>query len=34
VDDTANASHLDPLIAPPQTNSFVQTVVPFLQSLG
>jgi pimeloyl-ACP methyl ester carboxylesterase len=34
VDDSANASHLDPLIAPPQTNGFIQTVVPFLQSIG
>lgn len=33
VDDTANASHLDPVIAPPETNKFIQTVVPFLQSL-
>jgi pimeloyl-ACP methyl ester carboxylesterase len=33
VDDSANASHLDPVIAPPETNRFVQTVVPFLQSL-
>jgi pimeloyl-ACP methyl ester carboxylesterase len=34
VDDSANASHLDPLIAPPQTNRFIQTVVPFLRSIG
>jgi hypothetical protein len=34
VDDSANASHLDPVIAPPETNGFTQNVVPFLQSLG
>jgi hypothetical protein len=34
VDDTANASHLDALFAPPQTNGFIQTVVPFLRSIG
>jgi hypothetical protein len=34
VDDSANTSHLDPLIAPPQTNRFIQTVVPFLRSIG
>jgi pimeloyl-ACP methyl ester carboxylesterase len=33
VDDAANASHLDPVIAPPETNKFIQTVVPFLQSI-
>jgi pimeloyl-ACP methyl ester carboxylesterase len=33
VDDGANASHLDPVIAPPETNKFIQTVVPFLQSI-
>ncbi|MEA2424532.1 MAG: hypothetical protein QOH13_942, partial [Thermoleophilaceae bacterium] len=33
VDDGAGASHLDPVIAPPETNKFIQTVVPFLQSL-
>jgi pimeloyl-ACP methyl ester carboxylesterase len=33
VDDSANASHLDPVIAPPETNKFIQTVVPFLRSL-
>jgi hypothetical protein len=33
VDDGANASHLDPVVAPPATNRFEQTVVPFLQSL-
>jgi pimeloyl-ACP methyl ester carboxylesterase len=34
VDDGATASHLDPVIAPPETNPFINTVVPFLQSLG
>jgi hypothetical protein len=34
VDDTAGASHLDPVLAPPETNKFIQTVVPFLQSIG
>ena len=34
VDDSAAASHLDPVIAPPETNGFTQNVVPFLQSLG
>jgi pimeloyl-ACP methyl ester carboxylesterase len=34
VDDGANASHLDPVIAPTETNRFIQTVVPFLKSLG
>jgi pimeloyl-ACP methyl ester carboxylesterase len=34
VDDGANASHLDPVIAPPETNRFIQTVVPFLRSIG
>jgi pimeloyl-ACP methyl ester carboxylesterase len=34
VDDSADASHLDPLIAPPRTNRFIQTVVPFLRSIG
>jgi len=33
VDDSANASHLDPVVAPPATNRFVQTVVPFLLSI-
>jgi pimeloyl-ACP methyl ester carboxylesterase len=33
VDDGAGASHLDPVIAPPATNKFIQTVVPFLKSL-
>jgi pimeloyl-ACP methyl ester carboxylesterase len=34
VDDSAAASHLDPVIAPPETNGFTQNVVPFLESLG
>jgi pimeloyl-ACP methyl ester carboxylesterase len=34
VDDSPYASHLDPLIAPPQANHFIQTVVPFLRSIG
>jgi pimeloyl-ACP methyl ester carboxylesterase len=34
IDDSADASHLDPVVAPPATNRFTQTVVPFLQSLG
>ena len=33
VDESAGSSHLDMLAAPPQTNRFTQTVVPFLQSL-
>ena len=33
VDDSATAAHLDPVIAPPQTNGFTQKVVPFLKSL-
>ena len=33
VDDSAAASHLDPVIAPPQTNGFTQNIVPFLKSL-
>lgn len=33
VDDSAAASHLDPVIAPPQTNGFTQNVIPFLKSL-
>jgi pimeloyl-ACP methyl ester carboxylesterase len=33
VDDSAAASHLDPVIAPPQTNGFTQDIVPFLKSL-
>ena len=33
IDDSANASHLDPLVAPPPTNRFLKTVVPFLESL-
>lgn len=33
VDDSAAASHLDPVIAPPGTNGFTQNVVPFLKSL-
>jgi pimeloyl-ACP methyl ester carboxylesterase len=34
VDDSAAASHLDPVIAPPEFNGFTQNVVPFLKSLG
>jgi pimeloyl-ACP methyl ester carboxylesterase len=34
VDDSARASHLDPVIAPPELNVFTQNVVPFLRSLG
>lgn len=34
VDDSAAASHLDPVIAPPAANGFTQNVVPFLKSLG
>ena len=34
VDDSASASHLDPVIAPAQTNGFTQNIVPFLKSLG
>jgi pimeloyl-ACP methyl ester carboxylesterase len=33
VDDSAAASHLDPVIAPPSTNGFTQNIVPFLKSL-
>jgi pimeloyl-ACP methyl ester carboxylesterase len=33
VDDSAVASHLDPVIAPPGTNGFTRNVVPFLKSL-
>jgi pimeloyl-ACP methyl ester carboxylesterase len=33
VDDSASASHLDPVIAPPEFNGFTQNVVPFLKSL-
>jgi pimeloyl-ACP methyl ester carboxylesterase len=33
VDDSAAASHLDPVIAPPGSNGFTQNVVPFLNSL-
>jgi hypothetical protein len=33
VDQGATTSHLDPVIAPPETNTFTRTVVPFLQSL-
>jgi hypothetical protein len=34
IDDGANASHLDPVVAPPETNRFTQTVVPFLHSVA
>ena len=34
IDDSAAASHLDPVIAPPSFNGFTQNVVPFLKSLG
>jgi pimeloyl-ACP methyl ester carboxylesterase len=34
VDDSRNASHLDPIIAPRKTNRFIRTVVPFLRSIG
>jgi hypothetical protein len=34
IDDGAAASHLDPVVAPPETNRFMQTVVPFLQSIA
>jgi hypothetical protein len=34
VDDDATAAHLDPVIAPPQTNGFTQNVVPLLESIS
>ena len=32
VDGAPEQSHLDPLLAPPAANEFLQTVVPFLRA--